>query len=102
MNRAVLSARNRVNTLYTKQQWVYQPFRASKTCVRSRFQACSAAAAQPLVVPRSIQMDNLAGFIERVKECNVGLEEVPTFTPFMVDGKKIGLVKPRCVCSHGA
>ena len=49
-----------------------------------------------------MQMDNLAGFIERVKECNVGLEEVPTFTPFLVDGNKVGLMKPRCAGRKGA
>lgn len=40
-------------------------------------------------------MKDLSGFIERVKDCNTGLEELPTLTPFLVGGKEIGKVKPR-------
>lgn len=42
-------------------------------------------------------MKDLSGFIERVKDCNTGLEELPTLTPFLVGGKEIGKVKPRRV-----
>ncbi|GLC35517.1 hypothetical protein PLESTB_000199000 [Pleodorina starrii] len=50
-------------------------------------------------VPRSLEtkMPSLDGFLQRVRECNTGLEELPTLTPFLVDGKEVGKLKPRFV-----
>ncbi|EFJ50265.1 hypothetical protein VOLCADRAFT_58621 [Volvox carteri f. nagariensis] len=42
-------------------------------------------------------MRSLNGFIQRVRECNTGLEELHTLTPFVVDGKEVGKLKPRFV-----
>lgn len=41
------------------------------------------------------QMKDLSGFIARAKECNTGLEELPTLTPFVVEGKEVGKLKPK-------
>ncbi|KAG2452320.1 hypothetical protein HYH02_003344 [Chlamydomonas schloesseri] len=42
-------------------------------------------------------MKDLSGFIARAKECNTGLEELPTLTPFVVEGKEVGKLKPKFV-----
>ncbi len=42
-------------------------------------------------------MKDLSGFIARAKECNTGLEELPTLTPFVVEGKEVGKLKPKWV-----
>jgi len=39
----------------------------------------------------------LDGFMQRIKDCNVGLEELPTLTPFIIEGKTMGKLKPRFV-----
>jgi hypothetical protein len=36
----------------------------------------------------------LPGFLERIAECNAGLEELPTLTPLYVAGRQAGRVKP--------
>ncbi len=38
----------------------------------------------------------MEGFMKRINENNMGLEELPTLTPFVIDGKAIGQLKPRC------
>lgn len=53
--------------------------------------AAAAAPAPP------INMQDLSGFIQRARECNTGLEELPTLTPFAVAGKEAGKLKPKCV-----
>ncbi|GFR47377.1 hypothetical protein Agub_g9089 [Astrephomene gubernaculifera] len=47
--------------------------------------------------PASIaaNMPTLDGFLQRIRECNTGMEELPTLTPFVVDGKEVGKLKPR-------
>ncbi|GIL75642.1 hypothetical protein Vretimale_15195 [Volvox reticuliferus] len=49
--------------------------------------------------PRNLELEmgSLDGFIQRVRECNTGLEELPTLTPFLIDGKEVGKLKPRFV-----
>ncbi|MEW5304552.1 MAG: hypothetical protein WDW38_009278 [Sanguina aurantia] len=37
---------------------------------------------------------DLKGFAERIRECNTGLEELPTLTPFFVCGVEVGKLKP--------
>ncbi len=69
---------------------------SSTTALQARLVHCSASA--PAAAPTwnlEGRMKDLSGFIERVKDCNTGLEELPTLTPFLVDGKEIGKVKPR-------
>lgn len=99
MNCAARSAGIRVNALGTHQQRLWRPCSTCKPSARITNTVIQASSAQPITspLPSPVKMDNLAGFIERVQECNVGLEEVPTFTPICVDGKQVGLVKPRCV-----
>ncbi|GLI61827.1 hypothetical protein VaNZ11_004268 [Volvox africanus] len=49
--------------------------------------------------PQNIEskMGSLDGFIQRVRECNTGLEELPSLTAFLIDGKEVGKLKLRFV-----
>ncbi|PNH06646.1 Nudix hydrolase 24, chloroplastic [Tetrabaena socialis] len=39
-------------------------------------------------------MDLVDGFLQRISDCNVGLEELPTLMPFLIEGKEVGKMKP--------
>lgn len=44
----------------------------------------------------------MQGLIQRVQECNTGLEQLPSLTPFVVGGKHVGRIKPGwVVCLMG-
>lgn len=47
------------------------------------------------LIHSATKMSNLDGFLLRIRECNTGLEELPTLTPFFVEGKEVGKLKPR-------
>jgi hypothetical protein len=36
----------------------------------------------------------MMGYTQRIQECNTGLDELPTLTPFVINGKVIGQIKP--------
>lgn len=48
----------------------------------------------------AVRAMGLEGFLKRVDENNVGLEELPTLTPFIVGGKAVGHLKSKCAL-HG-
>jgi hypothetical protein len=37
----------------------------------------------------------LSGYLQRIKECNVGLQDVNTFVPLIVNGQELGKLRPR-------
>uniref|UniRef100_A0A7S3VQ33 Nudix hydrolase domain-containing protein n=1 Tax=Dunaliella tertiolecta TaxID=3047 RepID=A0A7S3VQ33_DUNTE len=47
--------------------------------------------------PQTLQMPSLSGFMQRIKECNEGMEAFSTLKPFLVNGKKVGHFKPEFV-----
>ncbi|KAG1674420.1 hypothetical protein FOA52_012947 [Chlamydomonas sp. UWO 241] len=40
---------------------------------------------------------HMDGYMRRVAECNTGLEELPTLTPFAISGQAVGQLKPKFV-----
>ena len=45
--------------------------------------------------PASMRSMDLSGFLQRVRENNAGLEELPSLTPWLVEGVVMGYLKPR-------
>lgn len=41
----------------------------------------------------SLPQQLMAGFRQRVAECNTGLEELPLLTPLVIEGQTVGKLK---------
>lgn len=68
--------------------------------LRTRASITSSSTQQASSQKLMAQSSMMQGFMQRVRECNVGLEELTTLTPFMVAGQTLGHLKPKYGWSH--
>ena len=51
------------------------------------------ASSSPSSPAMSLLPQHMAGFMQRVAECNTGLEELPLLTPLVIEGQTVGKLK---------
>jgi hypothetical protein len=79
------------------QRWGAQPMKLTGMAAMAGQAVASEAAKEMPQRSQQVQLPSLDGLLQRIAENNLGHDQIPNLTPFQVQGRTVGYLKPECV-----